>query len=150
MQGLQKRIQCRVLWCCRASGKLANLTIRSTAAACITHMQGHLTIEVRPLSLSTPVMNAAGDNECPSLSHCSSPTEAGAIEAFSGSPVKHKQIVLQGCSLSCKGTGLNHLFSPIVTRASKSRPAHWLPSAEAPGVLKVVETKIRVWPPSQA
>ena len=53
---------------------------------------------------------------------------------------------MQGCSLSCKGTGLNHLFSPIVTRASRSRPAHWLPSAEAPGVLKVVETKLRVWP----
>ena len=53
---------------------------------------------------------------------------------------------MQGCSLSCKGTGLNHLFSPIVTRASKARPAHWLPSAEAPGVLKVVETKIRVGP----
>ena len=52
---------------------------------------------------------------------------------------------MQGCSLSCKGTGLNHLFSPIVTRASRSRPAHWLPSTEAPGVLKVVETKIRVW-----
>ncbi|CAK0735569.1 hypothetical protein CVIRNUC_000602 [Coccomyxa viridis] len=77
----------------RASGKLANLTIRSTAASCITHMQGHLTVE--------------------------------------------------GCSLSCKGTGLKHLFSPIVTRASRSRPAHWLPSTEAPGVLKVVETKIR-------
>ena len=54
--------------CCRASGKLANLTIRSTAAACITHMQGHLTVEVRPLSLAslllnTSVMDAAGDNE---------------------------------------------------------------------------------------
>ncbi len=32
---------------CRASGKLANLTIRSTAAACITHLQGHLIVDVR-------------------------------------------------------------------------------------------------------
>ena len=38
---------------CRASGKLANLTICSTAAACITHLQGHLTVDVGS-SHSTP------------------------------------------------------------------------------------------------
>lgn len=51
---------------------------------------------------------------------------------------------MQGCSLSCKGSGLSHLFSPIITRASKVRNAQWLHQAAAPGVLKVVETKIRV------
>lgn len=51
---------------------------------------------------------------------------------------------MQGCSLSCKGTGLNHLFSPIITRASRGRPADWLPQAASHGILQVVETKIRV------
>ena len=36
-----------VLFFCRASGRVANLTIQSTANACITHRQGNLTVEVR-------------------------------------------------------------------------------------------------------
>ena len=32
---------------CRASGKLANLSVHSMASACITHRQGNLTVEVR-------------------------------------------------------------------------------------------------------
>lgn len=54
--------------------------------------------------------------------------------------------VLQGCSLRCMGTGLSHLFAPLVTLATM--PAHHgsgvVSATASAGVLTVIETKIWV------
>ncbi len=52
---------------------------------------------------------------------------------------------MQGCNLRCTGTGLSHLFAPLVTFATLQAPhSRGVPAAAGAGVLTVVETKIRV------
>ena len=43
---------------CRASGKLANLSVHSMANACITHRQGNLTVEVRVVAKGHAVLQS--------------------------------------------------------------------------------------------
>ena len=116
---------------CRASGKLANLSIHSTANACITHRQGNLTVEVTP-------------DSCPALP-ATSPVQWLTIDVAQVlSEIVGALSVVQACSLSCMGTGLNHLCAPIVTLASERSLYRRSAPAASAGVLNVVETWIKV------
>lgn len=54
-------------------------------------------------------------------------------------------MIMQGCNLRCTGTGLSHLFAPLVTLATlQAHHSRGVPAAAGAGVLTVIETKIRV------
>ncbi|CAL8467109.1 g6645 [Coccomyxa elongata] len=60
--------------------------------------------------------------------------------------ITHRQgaLTVEGCNLRCTGTGLSHLFAPLVTLATLQAPhSRGVPAAAGAGVLTVVETKIR-------
>lgn len=115
----------------RASSKLANLSIHSTAGACITHRQGNLTVEVSPVS------QFAGRAAAPSARTLRWHTQEAMLRSFTFCGA-------QACSLCCAGTGLNHLCAPIVTLATERSLFRGGAPAASAGVLNVVETRIKV------
>ncbi len=118
---------------------MQNLTIQSKANACITHRQGALTVEVGSL---TPCPMLRGESSQAVLLSQRKPLP-GRIWAI----IIWRWSVSQGCSLRCTGTGLNHLFAPLVTLATlPALHGNGLPAKGGAGVLTVIETKIRVRP----
>ncbi|EIE26770.1 hypothetical protein COCSUDRAFT_59281 [Coccomyxa subellipsoidea C-169] len=68
------------------------------------------------------------------------------IQSKANACITHRQgaLTVEGCSLRCTGTGLNHLFAPLVTLATlPALHGNGLPAKGGAGVLTVIETKIR-------
>lgn len=68
------------------------------------------------------------------------------IHSRANACITHRQgaLTVEGCNLRCTGTGLSHLFAPLVTLATlQARHSREVSAAAGAGVLTVVETKIR-------